>query len=169
MNKEQSLWWCQAKSDYTVYLHLRKSGIHECHLLHYLQMASEKIGKAYFWRTGKIPPKNHSGFYEFLKALLDRRPSEELERIARCLGYARTSDLEQWIKQILNLARDLENMAPAKARNSANPEYPWPHDSPLYCPAEYNFPLWKQLNDTGRGRKLINFIDRCIQQFDMIA
>jgi hypothetical protein len=37
----------QAKSDWQVYEHLNETGFPACHALHYLQMASEKLAKAY--------------------------------------------------------------------------------------------------------------------------
>jgi hypothetical protein len=46
MTDAQRLWWAQAKSDHGVFVLLRKQGVHDCHLLHYLQMATEKLAKA---------------------------------------------------------------------------------------------------------------------------
>src|SRR5205809_447099 len=69
MNDEQKLWWEQAKSDHTVLVLLRRRGVHECHVLHYLQMAAEKIAKAYLWRTGRAPLRSHVGLMPFLQAL----------------------------------------------------------------------------------------------------
>ena len=88
MNNEQKLWWKQARSDHALFVQLRGAGVHECHLLHYLQMATEKVSKAYFWRSGHAPPKSHTGTVLFLKALLDRRP-DELDRVARVLEAIR--------------------------------------------------------------------------------
>jgi hypothetical protein len=65
MNNAQRLWYEQAKSDLTIFKQLRKLGAQPCHLLHYLQMTTEKISKAYFWRSGKVPPKSHTGFVLF--------------------------------------------------------------------------------------------------------
>jgi hypothetical protein len=42
MNEAQKLWWYQAKSDLQLFKQLRRVGAHECHLLHYLQMSTEK-------------------------------------------------------------------------------------------------------------------------------
>jgi hypothetical protein len=88
MNDAQRLWWQQAQSDRVLFLKLRRVGAHECHLLHYLQMATEKLSKAYLWRSRKVPPKSHTGFMRFLKALLDR-PAAELKWIAKVLGFGR--------------------------------------------------------------------------------
>ena len=168
MNDAQRLWWQQAQSDRALFVHLRRSGAHECHLLHYLQMATEKLGKAYFWRSKKPPPKSHVGFVRFLKALLDR-PTAELRWIAKSLGFDRPEDLEKWVSNIQQLAYALQNIAPAEAGNGPNPEYPWPHEAPAHFPAGHKFDLWAQLLNTGQGRKLLEIIDRAIIRFDAYA
>ena len=40
MNHEQELWWNQARSDHALFVRLRRDGVHQCHLLHDLQMAT---------------------------------------------------------------------------------------------------------------------------------
>ena len=170
MNDAQRLWWRQSQSDLALFNQLRgpNVGAHECHLLHYLQMATEKLSKAYLWRSGHPPPKSHTGFVRFLKALLDR-PSTELDRIALTLGYKHRNDLDIWVRNVRPLAYALQNIAPAEALNGQNPEYPWPHDAPTHCPADHSFPLWNELSNTGQGRKLVNFIAKAIQHFDQFA
>lgn len=168
MNNAQRLWWEQAKSDLTVYKQLRALGAHPCHLLHYLQMATEKIAKAYLWRSGNPPPKAHTGFVRFLRALLSR-PSGDLQWISKVLGFDRPKDLDTWVTTNMSIAYDLMNIAPAEAHNGPNPEYPWPHEAPTHCPATHTFPLWTNLADMGRGRKLMRFIDVVITRFEKYA
>lgn len=168
MTPVQQLWWKQVQSDLAIFVQLRRGGNPECHLLHYLQMATEKLSKAYLWRSGHVPPKAHVGFVRFLRALVDRR-SADLDRIANSMGFARREDLENWVRNVQTLAYDLQNIAPAEAGNGPNPEYPWPHEAPLHCPVDHNFGLWKQLTDTGRGRALIQFVERAISSFDSYA
>ena len=139
-----------------------------CHLLHYLQMATEKLSKAYLWRSGKPPPKSHTGFVRFLKALLIRR-SAELAWISKTLEFERPEYLEKWTASVQPLAYTLQNMAPAEARNGPNPEYPWPHEAPVHCPATHSFTLWDVLSSSGQGRKLVDFIGRAIRRFDTYA
>lgn len=168
MNDQQRLWWKQASSDIELFVRLRQSGAQECHLLHYLQMASEKISKAYFWRSGHAPPKTHTGFFRFLKALLDR-PQRDLERISNSFGFARSADFEIWVKRVQPLAYALQNIAPAEANDGPNPEYPWPHASPISCPTDHKFDLWNKLLNTGQGRKMLEFIRHSIGGFDAYA
>lgn len=167
MKREQELWWRQAASDHSVFVHLRRAGIPKCHLLHYLQMATEKISKAYLWRSGHAPPKTHVGFVRFLRALPDRR--RDLDHIAAVLGFGRGQDLDNWVRSVLPLAYSLQNLAPAAAGNGPNPEYPWPHESPAYCPVGHTFELWTHLANTGQGRKLIEFIGRAVKRFEQYA
>jgi HEPN domain-containing protein len=167
MNEAQRLWWNQARSDHALFVRLRREGVHDCHLLHYLQMATEKLSKAYLWRSGHAPPKTHTGFVRFLKALLDRRT--DLERIATTLGFRRREDLDTWVRSVRTLAYALQNIAPAEAGDGPNPEYPWPHDAPIHCPIDHTFALWTEITNTGRGRKLIEFVERAIARFESYA
>jgi hypothetical protein len=168
MNDAQQLWWRQAQSDHAIFVQLRRTGGHECHLLHYLQMATEKLSKAYLWRSSNAPPKSHTGFVRFLKALLDRR-NVELDRIAIALGFSRREALHDWVRSVQALAYSLQNIAPAEAGNGPNPEYPWPHEAPTECPIGYTFALWNQLINTGQGRKLMAFVDHAVARFDKYA
>jgi hypothetical protein len=167
MNPEQKLWWRQAESDHSVFVHLRRAGIPECHLLHYLQMATEKLSKVYLWRSGHASPRTHVGFVRFLRALSDRR--RDLERIAAVLGFGRGQDLNNWVHSVLPLAYSLQGLAPAEAHDGPNPEYPWPHESSAHCPVDHNFELWVQLVNTGQGRQLIAFIDHAVVRFEQYA
>jgi hypothetical protein len=63
----------------------------------------------------------------------------------------------------------LQNIAPAEAQNGPNPEYPWPHEAPIHYPAGHGFSLWKELENTGRGRKLMQVVASAILRFDQYA
>jgi hypothetical protein len=112
MNSYQRLWWQQALSDHSILRLLRQQNQTPCHQLHYLQMVTEKIGKAYFWRTGKPPRKTHASFVKFLQAL-DDRPRHDRTRTAQSLGFGRSKDLEEWIPTTAPLAYELERLAPS--------------------------------------------------------
>lgn len=170
MNGAQALWSRQAQSDHALYVQLGGPEVeaHESHLLHYLQMATEKLSKAYFGRSGVAPPKTHSGFVRFLMALLDRNPTE-LERTANVLGFRRRDDFERWVLRVRPLAYSLQNIAPAEAGDGPNPEYPWPHGAPRHCPIGHSFDLCDRLNHSGEGRKLLHVIGRAIAGFSAYA
>ena len=76
MNQAQELWWSQAVSDFRLFRMIRDGKYEPCHILHYFQMTTEKLSKAYLWRAGKAPPKVHTGFVRFLRALLTRSDPE---------------------------------------------------------------------------------------------
>ncbi len=169
MNRYQQVWWEQTCADHAVLNLLRRQGVMPCHQLHYLQMVTEKLGKAYFWRTGRPPRTTHASFVRFLQAL-DNRPARDADRIAGLLGFGRSQDLEAWIPTITPLAYDLERLAPNLAGfNSPNPEYPWPHAAPVNAPVSYPFKVWSDLTDTGRGHQLIRVIDAAVFQFPQYA
>ena len=50
-------------------------------------MVTEKIGKAFFWRSGKEPPRSHAAFVQFLRSFGGVRASSR-ERIADVFEFA---------------------------------------------------------------------------------
>lgn len=168
MNDYQRVWWEQTRSDLWILNLLRKGSAAPCHQLHYIQMLTEKLGKAYFWRTNKPPKKSHAFFVKFLQALLARSQTD-VEQIAGLLGFGRAKDFENWIPTIAPLAHDIERLAPDLAGDGPNPEYPWPREKPTEHPAGHDFPVWEQLTTTGRGRQLLKAIDAAVREFPKYA
>jgi hypothetical protein len=146
---------------------IRGKGIAQCHSLHYLQMVSEKIAKAYFWRSGSPPPQSHAGFVQFLRFLGQIRERDR-ERIANLFTFSRFANFQNWIRAVLPIAYDLERLAPSLANNGPNPEYPWPHAEPLYAPANHNFAIWASLV-SGQGRDLMRIIRIAVDKFPEYA
>ncbi len=168
MNGYQAIWWEQARSDHSILILMRERRLPPCHQLHYLQMVTEKLGKAYFWRKAEPPKKTHALFVKFLQALSDRSGPDRT-RIARIFGFARPDDFERWIKAVAPLAYDLERLAPALADDGPNPEYPWPRKQPVRAPASFPFPIWDQLNGSGKGHQLLRVIDAAVLSFPEYA
>jgi len=168
MNSFQRLWWQQAKSDHEVFLLLRRQGAAKCHLLHYLQMVTEKVAKAYFWRSGAPPPRSHAGFVQLLRIFLGSVRGKERQRVAKLFGFSSFSGFQNWIRAALPIAYDLEHLAPALAGDGPNPEYPWPRARPNLAPANYGFPEWASLA-TGQGRSLMNVIRIAVERFSEYA
>ena len=165
MNDYQRLWWEQTRSDHAVLLMLRQKGAVPCHQLHYLQMVTEKLGKAYFWRSGHPPPKSHVSFVRFLQAL-DNRSNADRAHIANLLGFGKVHGFVNWISTVTPLAHALERLAPALAGDQGpNPEYPWPRLAPVRAPTTYTFPVWKDLTEKGQGRQLLKVIDLAVVCF----
>lgn len=153
MKEEQRLFLTQAKSAYAVYrlLNADKS-LHHCHALHYLQMATELLGKANAWKSGPVK-RSHKALVSFLRGLSSNTKAQKQ------LGYEGQN--ENWthtIRKIIPIAESLQKLAPALPNNGPNPEYPWPTDAPTRAPVEYAFPIWGELTETSYGRALIALI-----------
>lgn len=69
MTEHQRLFLTQARTDFQVFhLFQENEAIPTCHSLHYLQMATEKLGKSYAWRQGPCD-NTHRAFVGFLRSL----------------------------------------------------------------------------------------------------
>ncbi len=169
MNSYQTLWWEQAKSDYEAFVVLRSQGVPHCHSLHYLQICTEKVAKAYFWRNGKPPATKHDAFVVFLRFLLQTSARHDRIRLATVFGYQRFKNLQDWIRRTLPLAYDIERLAPALAgKNQPNTEYPWPHEEPQNAPVTFSFPTWHELGKP-TGRELMRIIHCAVLRFPDFA
>ncbi|WP_417378732.1 hypothetical protein [Gimesia sp.] len=167
MNRYQEQWWHQAKSDHEAFILLKSAGIAQCHTLHYLQMVTEKIAKAYFWRSGSPPPRSHAGFVHFLRFLGQIRQTDR-ERIATLFTFTNYNQFQSWLRSVLPIAYDLERIAPALANNGPNTEYPWPHATPSSAPVNHDFSVWKSLTK-GQGRDLMRLIQIAVNRFPEYA
>jgi hypothetical protein len=168
MNDYQKLWWQQARSDHDTLILLRRHGAAPCHQMHYLQMATEKLGKAYFWRAGRPPPRSHAGFVQYMRFLGGVSQSGR-KAVANAMAFDRFADFQKWVRAVLPLAYELERLAPDLAHDGPNPEYPWPQQAPLHAPAAFHFELWSRLTDTGHGRQLLQVIQLAIDRFPTYA
>ena len=127
-------------------------------------MVTEKVSKAFFWQSGAPPKKSHAGFYKFMRLLLQERGARR-QQIADIFGFRRLEDFQNWARTALPLVYKLERLAPALANDGPNPEYPWPQDSPQNVPATFDFDVWREVTDTGRGRELIKVIRAAVEYF----
>lgn len=155
MHEEQRLFLVQAKSAYAVFrlLNADKTLPH-CHALHYLQMATELLGKANAWKNGPIK-KSHKALVPFLHSLSSNTKAQnQLGKDGRSENWTHT------LRKIKPLAESLQKMAPDLAKDGPNPEYPWPPDAPTATPVEYAFPIWAELTETSYGRMLISLIHK---------
>jgi hypothetical protein len=159
MNAHQRLFLVQARSDFEVFELLRKqwekSKLPCCHALHYLQMATEKFGKAKAWKHGSVS-KTHVAFNAFLAGLkYDPRAQKQL-------GYeGKNSSWKHLIRKSGPLAKSIEDLAPAVSKDGPNPEYPWPGAAPEFAPAEFEFIIWTELR-TPEGRQFLKLVGRLL-------
>ncbi|HUE73099.1 MAG TPA: hypothetical protein VMP01_19600, partial [Pirellulaceae bacterium] len=111
MNRQQELWWMQARSDHDVLILLRRNSAPACHQLHYIQMVTEKLAKAYFWRSGTPPARSHAGFVMMMRLLGSVRRAER-KQVAAAFQFARYEDFQRWTSAALPLIHRLERIVP---------------------------------------------------------
>ncbi len=154
----------QAKSDWQVYKHIEGTSFPRCHALHYLQMATEKLAKAYLLAGPtdiQTVRTTHSAFTKYLQALSRNK------RLQNALGMLDTQ-LRAHIKQLLPLAYEIERLAPALARDGPNPEYPWETPRGTYhAPAVYEFGMSSILLEP-RGLHLKRLIQIALERFHFL-
>lgn len=152
----------QARSDWETYQVMVKNACSACHQLHYLQMTTEKLGKAALLRSG-IPLDNvrgtHRAFVRFLQLSSRSRTLQgEFRMNAR--------QLQAYIQGLLPIADQIERLAPALAQNGPNAEYPWEVPTgQVLIPASYSFPVALNLRERN-GRKFLQFIKILLDKFD---
>jgi hypothetical protein len=155
MTEHQRLFLVQSRTDYAVFDLLRKQPkLPHCHALHYLQMATELLGKALAWKSGK-PSTTHRAFVKFFRSLSTNRKAQKQ------LGYEGQN--ESWrhlIRKSIQFAEQVEDLAPAISQDSPNPEYPWPREAPEFAPMEHVFEIWNTLTDTALGRQFLSLIEQ---------
>lgn len=153
MTEHQRLFLIQAQTDFSVFELLRqRADLHECHALHYLQMATEMLGKAHAWKHGH-PVNTHRAFKGFLRSLATNRKAQKQH------GFeGQNASWQHWVRKSLQLAERIEDLAPSLSPDSPNPEYPWPKDDPGTAPVEHTFELWQELQGTDIGRQFLKRI-----------
>lgn len=154
----------QACSDWVIFLEFnQRRDIPRAQALHYLQMATEKLAKAYRLRDTLTNLEailtSHVGFPEFFNTFLRspamhrefRKRAAQLRRIQRDCGL---------------LARAVEQLAPAVDRvgHPANTEYPWADGDTIVVPIDYTFPSLSLLRGP-RGRWFLNFTARAFAEY----
>lgn len=155
----------QADADFKMYQMLeRNSSVKECHKLQFLQMACEKLVKAYLCGGSASPitlQKSHAYIAGTLPIVLRQQ--------ADAMNF--TDRNAQWVLQhAKHLSQEIELLAPAVKRGGQRPdncEYPWEDNGGnLHVPLEWSFsPTQLIWEPAGRSiPKLIRgAIDRLLQ------
>ena len=142
----------QARSDFNVFLRLEaqaRDDVPECHPLHYLQMAGEKLAKAIIAAENKDPTHTHLGLTTVLQSLRRRE-------VGRALGYQDFNVYQKALDSHKRIMREVEKLH-STSGGPDNVEYPWEtRDAGLrpvwVAPARHTFGTLKKLSN----RKLIN-------------
>ena len=154
----------QARSDWNVYRLLSASGEPACHALHYLQMATEKLAKAYRMRETDSPVSElvsrHTGFAKFVRQYL-------LSARNRAAYEGKAAQLQSLVQESAKLAAEIEKLAPAIDRGSSpeNVEYPWEAGGRVFAPCEWSFPALSLLR-APHGRAFLKTIELALRDFD---
>jgi hypothetical protein len=153
----------QARSDWEAYQKTTELEWPYCHRLHYLQMATEKLGKALLI-AGDTQLENlkgsHAAFVKFIQIVSFNRKLHKAFRMKK-------SQQRAHFKTLLPLAYEIELLAPALAQSGPNPEYPWKEASGnILAPADYPFPLVKRLRQTPQGTQLLKHVDFFVKHFE---
>lgn len=128
----------QGASDLKVYEILSQARVESCHRLHYLQMATEKIAKAFRVGAGKLPPrrKSHVAAAEFVKLYYHHGSM-------RTKYGGKHEQLTIVRDQMVIVASQIEKLAPAVDEEAVpeNVEYPWATSVKLEVPCQHRFPI----------------------------
>jgi len=156
----------QSRSDFTVYrIHLQNA--EECHRLHYLQMACERIAKAYRLRDTQTLMEadlySHVVFSRFIQSFLRTQQLKERYRSQD----AKRRHIERYAR---GLAEGIEKFAPAVGREQtpANAEYPWINGRVVSVPTHYHYPVTAELAALA-GQNFLGLIETVIEDYDKIT
>jgi hypothetical protein len=141
----------------------RMDDVPRSHQLHYLQMACEKLAKAYRLRDLDVEVDDlttkHVGFAKFINAFLRSPPLLKEYKGNRAAHQA-------ICKFAAAIARAIEGLAPAigKLQSPANAEYPWESGDRVVAPCDYAYPELSLLGAPG-GRAFLKVIDRAFRDY----
>jgi hypothetical protein len=164
----------QSRSDFTVFeaFPTAMPDGELCHRLRYLQMACEKIAKAYRFRDTSTPMEvlltSHVAFFKCIENVLR---SPEIKRRYN----SRSAELRRLLGRAGSVAREIERLAPAVDRDHSpqNTEYPWEDGDNVVLPCQYSYPNLDMLFSVKSfpfvgGRDILTLIRTMIYDFDTI-
>jgi hypothetical protein len=152
----------QARADYAAWGAIQRDArFPECHRLLFLQMACEKLCKAYLIDNGSDPyvvQTSHAYIAGPLPELLRKHlaaSKQKLKQVPWVLEHAR------------HLAREIEMLAPAVRRGGQRPdncEYPWEDDTGVIrSPLDWTFPV-SALLESPAGRTFLKLVQAAISR-----
>jgi hypothetical protein len=125
----------QAESDFDVFRQLESLAVDKSHKLHYLQMSSELLAKAY--RSARTHGRRQPNVHESLVRAI--RLAGRHGAVRRALGYSDEKAYEAFIRSIMPAAEAIERIYPKGDIERPNPEYPWESGGQIECPCGYPF------------------------------
>lgn len=132
----------QADADFNTFQllqQLNETSVPQCHKLQFLQMACEKLVKAYLCGTGTDPSKLDSS-HAYVAKTLPVVLRQQAIYVNFTGGKAKAA-----LNHAKRLAQEIEVLAPAVKRDGQRPdncEYPWEDDNAVVrTPLDWAFPL----------------------------
>ncbi len=173
-NEWASAYAQQSRSDFAVYKLLTNqelskqclplNEVDQCHSLHYLQMACEKIAKAYRFRDTGTPLEklltSHVAFSKFMRTFVTTAVVKAL--------YKNNPGVLRHVIQITDLlSREIEVLAPALGNKAQpyNTEYPWADSMQIITPCTYSFPSVDILRKS-EARNFLKIVGIAITDFE---
>jgi hypothetical protein len=169
----------QARSDFAVFELLRdqpRERVPECHPLHYLQMATEKLAKAAFLALGMPLGRTYTHVAFSVVPHHLRRPD-----VARALGWRDFHRYEEFLRRSQPYFRAIDELnpsvgaqAPAGGPNEGpNVEYPWRGRNAVggivwHSPADHSFGLLVTLHREPGGVQVMRFARGLLDRFEAI-
>jgi hypothetical protein len=130
----------------------------ECHKLHFLQMACEKLCKAHLIQRG-TPPRDLQGSHGYIANPLRIVIREQMRRMRRNLDGT-----QGVLTQIRLLANEIELLNPATRRDGQRPdncEYPWEAGDDVISPRNWSFTP-SRLCNAQAGRTFLKLLREAI-------
>src|SRR6266852_9840466 len=124
----------QASSDWKVYKNLNSNSFEDCHQLHYLLMASEKLAKAHLSNPTNPAQKSHTSLREFVHIC------GSIPNLRKYINSNyNANQIRQYISTLKIICEKLLSVIP-KGTKDINVEYPWEEGSgSVLVPCQYKF------------------------------
>lgn len=152
----------QAKADFETWDALQGNmAVPACHKLHFLQMACEKLCKAYLCKQPGADPKDYQSSHAYTAKNLGIIIRQQ---IALTLNPPKNE--RYLLVHCKLLAREIELLSPSVQDDGQRPdncEYPWEQGGKLYIPADWSFPALNLLMAPA-GPSLLKLLYGAIQR-----
>lgn len=151
----------QAKADFETFERLQSVNVPECHKLQFLQMACEKLAKAYLCANKSDPATLQSSHAYVAKTL-----PVVLRQQAIFVNFSGAT-AQSTLQEAKRLCHEIEVIAPAVDRDGQRPdncEYPWTDSGgTLHVPLDWTFPP-SQLLLQRSGRAILKLLAGAIDR-----
>lgn len=154
----------QARADLRIYRILAEAGAPQCYVMHALQMAGEKLGKALRLSAGEAGAAQHThvAAARALRLIRNRRAA------ADALTGGNRQSLMFLIDDCIALANDIERLTPALAGAGPNLEYPWLDPKGAWiAPVDFEFGMARRMR-SAEGQRYVALLERVVERFDSI-